>query len=303
MRPTKSLLVVLAAAASLLAGCASEGAGQGSGGGSPARRGASGPLAFQSFSAATQDFMKAGLHEFSAKDPQWETTRETWLAKGPEETDFLVQLMWGGLLAAQSGNEPKLVEQARHELAKIGEPAVPMLAECLVGGTVFSLPDPETGGTRDVQVDDLARREASEILGLIGAPAVGAVRGALDRAASKSGRRYAIETLGYIGDRGGEAAYQPLLAWARSEDDVLRVAAIRSLRSFSDETTRSALIHALDDGDDLVRRKAAESLMARRDTSAVAHIRAAAERAREAAKLSEAAELDRAASWIEKHPK
>lgn len=303
MRSTKSALLAIAAVASLLAGCASEDGGPGARSEASSRRAASGPLAFQSFSAQTQTFMKDGLHQFSAKDPQWETTRETWLAMGPEEADFLVQLLWGGLLAAQAGNEPKLVEQARYELAKIGEPAVPMLAECLVGGTVFALPDPETGGSRNVQVDDLARREASEILGLVGAPAVGAVRGALERSASKAGRRYAIETLGYIGDRGGEAAYQPLLAWARSEDDVLRVAAVRALRSFSDETTRSALIQALGDADDLVRRKAAESLMARRDTSAVAYIRAAADRAREGAKLSEAAELDRAASWIEKHPK
>ena len=43
--------------------------------------------------------------------------------------------------------------------------------------------------------------------------------------------------------------------------------------------------------------------MNRRDASAAPYVRAAAERARAAAKLVEAAEMERAAGWIEQHPK
>ena len=154
-----------------------------------------------------------------------------------------------------------------------------------------------------MSIAGLSLREASAVLGVIGAPAVQAVRDALDRAASKAGTRYSLQTLGFIGDRGGAAVYEPIVSYARSEDDVLRVEAVVALQYFHDETTRSALIQALGDPDDLVRRNAAESLMNRRDMSSVAYIRAAAERARANSKLAEAAELDRAAAWIEQHPK
>lgn len=293
----RSASIVLVAA--LVAGCASGSDGGSSSSGS----GSSGPKAIKNFPPETQAFMKAGLHQFSKGDPQWETTRAVWLAKGPDEADFLVQNMWAALLRFQGLDQPGEVERARHELVLIGEPSVPLLAAFLQGGTVASVVDQQTGERRDVVVDDFARQEASAVLGLIGAPAVGPVRDALENTTSKAGKRYALQTLGNIGDRGGAAAYEPILRYLTGEDEVLRVEAAYSLRFFHDETTRSALIQALSDGDDLVRRKAAEALKNRRDATSVPAIRAAADRARAEARMTEATELDRAASWIEQHPK
>jgi hypothetical protein len=296
----RSAVIVLVTVAA--AGCAG-GTGPDAGSSSSSGSGNSGARTIQSFPPETQAFMKAGLHQFSKRDPQWETTRAVWLAKGPAEADFLVQNMWAALLRFQGLDQPGEVERARHELVLIGEPSVPLLAAFIEGGTVASVVDEQTGERRDVVVDDFARQEASAVLGLIGAPSVGAVRDALARTTSKSGKRYALQTLGNIGDRGGAAAYEPLLQYFRGDDDVLRVEAVLSLRFFHDETTRSALIQALSDDDDLVRRKAAEALKNRRDTASVPYIRAAADRARADARLAEAAELDRSANWIEQHPK
>jgi len=296
----RSVLLVLAALAA--ASCAGQG-GDAGGGASQSRSRPKGPTAFESFPPETQAFMKAGLHQFSAGDPQWSDTRAVWLAKGPDEADFLVRNMWAALLQCQAMNQPQNVERARHELALIGEPSIPLMAEFLAGGTVREETDPKTGERRDVVIDDFARGEASEVLGLIGGPAAPAVRDALANAPNKSGKRFALRTLGYIGDRGGAAAYEPLLEYARVEDDVLRVEAVVALGYFHDETTRSALIVSLSDAEQLVRRKAAESLMSRRDATTVSALRAAAERSRGAGKLGEASEMDQSADWIEKHKK
>jgi hypothetical protein len=291
------------ACALLAAACAGDGAGTGATSSTDSPAAPARPPAVESFPPETQAFMKSALHQFSAGDPAWETSRAEWLAKGPHEASFLVETMWAALLRFQGLNQPKEVERARHELAIIGEPSVPLLAAFLGGGTAYTTVDTKTGERQDVPVDDLARREASEVLGLIGAPAVPAVRGALESAPTKAGKRYAIQTLGYIGDRGGPAAYEPLVAHARDEDEVLRVEAVVSLRHFHDDSTRSALLGALSDESDLIRRKAAESLKVRRDAAAAPHIRAAAQSARAAAKLAEADELDRVAAWLEQNAK
>lgn len=291
------LLVVVLAVAACAGGPDGEDGSSRSGSGRPGAR------AIEQFPPETQAFMKAGLHQFSKRDPQWESTRAVWLAKGPDEADFLVQNMWAALLKFQGLDQPAEVERARHELALIGEPSVPLMTAFLEGGTVASVVDQQTGERRDVVIDDFARQEASAILGLIGAPSVGPVRDALERTSSKAGKRYALQTLGIIGDRGGAAAYEPLLRYARGDDEVLRVEAIFSMRFFHDETTRSVLVQALDDDDDLVRRKSAEALKNRRELTSVAYLRAAADRARADARLAEASEFERAASWIEQHPK
>jgi hypothetical protein len=262
-----------------------------------------GPVAIESFAQETQAFMKASLKQFSAGDPAWQQARAKWLAMGEKEAEFLVETMWTALLRFQGLNQPAEVERARHELAMIGEPSVPLLAAFLAGGTVYSTVDAKTGEKVDVPVDDLARKEASQILGLIGAPAVPAVRDALEQAPSKAGKRYAIQTLGWIGDRGGAAASEPLVAHVRDQDEVLRVESVVALRYFHDDATRAALVAALSDESDLIRRKSAESLKARREAAAVPHLRAAAKSARASAKIAEADELERTASWIEQNTK
>ncbi len=286
----------------LAAGCAETGGSSGysSSGSYTPPASAERALSAKTFPPETQAFMKAGLHQFSANDPRWEQTRAQWLAMGPDEADALVQYLWGALLRMQTLDHPREVERARHELAVIGEPSVPLLSAFLVGGTIRTTVDRDTGEKKDVVVDDAARDEASRILGLIGAPAAPAVRDALERAPTKSGKRFALMTLGYIGERGGDAASEPLVRYSRDSDDVLRVVAVDSLQYFHDEGTRSALIQSLGDSEGLVRRKAAESLKNRHDAMAAAYIRGAADRARGEAKLVEAAELDKDAQSIER---
>jgi hypothetical protein len=308
MRASSTIRFAFAAAAALAAaGCASD---DGASGGAPASAFAEpapsvekGPRAIETFPSETRVFMFNGLKQFTKGDPQWETTRAEWLAKGPDEVNFLVTTMWAALLKFQTLGQLSDMERVRYELAKIGEPAIPILAEFLTGGNAYTSIDPETGTAREMGVGDMARGEASQVLSLIGAPSVPAVRDALAATSSKAGKRWALETLGYLGDRGGADAVEPLLQYARSEDDVLRADAVHAMRFCHDDATRGALLAALEDGDALVRKRAADALMNRREGSAVPALRAAAERARADAKLAEAGEMTRAASWIEQHAK
>jgi hypothetical protein len=302
-KPIRGTALLLAVAGLALSACGSDGATTAGGRAASVAPVDTGPRAIETFPPETRAFMNNGLHQFTSGDPAWEKTRAEWIAKGPDEADFLVSTMWAALLRFQARGQLQEVEKLRHELAFIGEPAIPMMAAFVQGGTVYTTTDPETGERREVGIDDMARGEASQVLSLIGAPAVPAVREALANASSKAAKRCALVTLGYIGDRGGTAAVEPLLEYAKSDDDVLRTDAVYAMSFCHDDASRAALFQALEDRDDLVRKRAAEALMTRRDTTAVATLRAAAERARAAAKLAEASEMNHAATWIEQHAK
>jgi hypothetical protein len=256
----------------------------------------------KTFPPETQAFMKAALHQFSVQDPRWESTRREWLAMGPRETEFLVQTMWGGLLASQKRNAPELVERARHELALIGEPSIPLMADVIATGEVGTAYDPGSSEQRPVRVDDMERREAAEVLAIIGPSAVAPTIAALDRAQTKSGKRAALAALGNMGDRGGAEAAGTLVAWSRAEELLHRVEAVSGMRNYTDGATRSALLAALSDEDEIVRIKAAESLWVRKDTSASGAIHDAAERARSQGHLGEANKLERIAGSIGRAP-
>lgn len=289
----------------LLAACASDDDG---------RRGSSGPRwtsssrvdapggapTIRTFPPETRAFMQEGLRQFSKSDARWESTRREWLAMGPRESEFLVQSMWAALLAAQERNAPDLVERARHELALIGTPSVPLMASVLRTGTMTSVEDRESGTTREIAVDDQQRQEAAEILSIIGAPAVDATVEALEGADTKAGRRHALNALGNMGERGGPKAAQTLIRWSRDSDDVLRVAAVHGMRNMKDAATMSALVGALGDTEKLVREKAGDALVVRGDRSAVPAIRSAALRAQSEARLDEFRRLSRAAELLEK---
>ena len=282
-----------------LAACA--GNDGGGSGGSWSGGGSRGAPTVDSFPEETQTFMVRGLKQFSRGDPGWETTRAQWLSMGERESSFLVQAMWEALLRAQSVSQPQLVERARHELVFIGEPALPFLGGLLAEENVY-LAQPE-GAPEDAEpapaVDDVQRREAAEILGVLGAPAVPALARASDGAATKGGRRFALYALGNMGERGGADAAAALMRSARSTDDIVRVEAVYGLRSFSDAATRDALFDALGDPEELVRKKAAEALAVRGDAAAVPALRAAIDRARGQGRIGEARDLARALGWIE----
>lgn len=296
---TRLLLVI-----PLLAACAGDDGGgsrRSAGGGDPRPLTGdrpSAPPTVASFSADTRAFMEDGLRQFSREDPRWETTRAQWIAMGPREAEFLVQNLWAALLAAQSINQPHLVERARHELALIGPPSVPLMSDVLAAGSVRM--SDASGASREVAIDDMQRAEASEILSIIGGPAVPALADALGRAESKGGKRFLLTTLGNIGDRGGDAASRPLVRFARDPDDVLRIEAVRGLRSFGDDATRNALFAALGDAESLVAVMAAESLVVRKDVAAAPAIRQAAERAKASLRLRDAQKLERCATLLEK---
>lgn len=311
--PFPSLLfaaALLAGSAGTLGACASDaddgraGGGAADTGSGPPRRADEtprGPPTVESFSAETRAFMEDGLKQFSRDDPRWPETRARWVAMGGRETDFLVETLWAALLRMQKLSQPANVERARHELALIGEPSVPLLAGVLAAGRIGTATDPATGEEVPVMMDDLQRQEASEILTIVGPAAVPAVAEAFERAETKSGRRWAVRTLGNMGDRGGDAAAAALVAAAGDADEFLRVEAVHSMQYRTDAATREALLAALGDGEELVRTKAAESLARRRDAGAAPSIRAAAESARAAGRIGEAKRLEQSAAWLEQH--
>lgn len=288
----------------VLAACASDDAGGGSSSrGSDRGDAPSGAPTVQTFPPETQAFMKAALKQFSDQSPNWESSRREWLAMGDREAQFLVQTMWGGLLNAQQRNAPDLVERARHELALIGEPSIPLMAEVIATGEAGTLRDPATGEDRPIRIDDLQRREAAEVLSIIGAPALPATLEALDRSETKSGRRYALVTIGNIGARGGDTVSRALVEWARAEDVLHRLEAVNGMRNCRDDATRSALFAALSDEEEIVRVRAAESLYGRKDGSAAGAVQAAADRAKGEGRLVEARKLERIASALGRLPR
>ncbi len=299
MGPMRAVrIAVLAACLAAAAGCASEGGsgGRDAGGASAPdlQPGTSG-----SFSAETRRFMADGLRAFSRNDPGWDQTRARWLALGPRESQFLVSSMFAALLAAQARNAPALVERARHELALIGAPSVGFLSGVLATGTVATAYDAIAEEERPIRVDDDARREAAQVLGLIGAPAAQATADAAARAETKSGRRFALVALGTMGERGGAAASSALARYATDPDWVLRVEAVQGLAGCRDATSRAALEQALGDSEDLVREKAAEGLVQRGERGALPALQRALSAARAAGRVAEVRRLDAAVRHLE----
>jgi len=253
----------------------------------------------RTFDKATNDFMEQGLHQFSKGDPAWEKTRAEWLAMGAREQRFLVSAMFAALIKAQRAGYSDLVQRARHELVLIGPPSVGFMAGILATGTVDTIYDEIAEETKPIRVDDDVRREAAEILALIGAPAAAATVSAADRSETKSGRRFALQALGNMGDRGGATAADGLVRWSQTDDWVLRVEAVTGLRTFSDARTRQALETALTDEEMLVRQKAVEALRARGEKASLPALRRAQSKARNAGKLAESRRLEAAVRSIE----
>lgn len=304
MRSASLTLVLVTAVA--VAACASDGTSggrsrSGSSGGTQTAvdRPAPDEGTATTFDATTNDFMVAGLKQFSSGDPAWADTRAQWLAMGKRESDFLVSAMFAALLKAQQVNAPELVQRARHELVLIGHPSVGFLAGILATGTVDTIYDEIEEKDKPIRVDDDTRREASEVLALIGAPAAPATAAAASRAETKSGRRFALQALGNMGDRGGPAAVDALVRWSRNDDWVLRVEAVHGLRHFSDAGTRAALEAALRDDEALVREKAIDGLRQRREKASLPALRSALQAARSAARIQESKRIEATIARIE----
>ena len=293
MDTMKTPLTACLLLAASLAACAGDGPARSAAGGSAQ------PATVETFDADQKAFMEQGLRQFSRGDPGWEATRARWIAMGPRASGFLVNAMFSALLQAQAIGSPELVQRARHELVLIGAPSVDFMASVLTTGQVTTVYDREQDKDVPVMVDDDMRREAAEVLALIGAPAADATARAADRAETKSGRRFAIQALGNMGERGGPAASSALVRWARDPDWVLRVAAVEALRSFGDDGTRRVLEAALRDGEDLVREKAAAALAGRRETASLPALRQALAEARAAGRLVETRRLEKAVRYVE----
>ncbi len=262
--------------------------------GSEGRSGGGAAASTETFEGDTQAFMANGLRQFSKDAPEWPATRKRWLAMGHSESQFLITGLFAALLRAQrltAPNAPQLVERARDELIAIGPPAVPFLTDVLAVGTVKTVYDEVQEKDVPLSVDDDTRREAATILAKIGGPAAGPTVAALDRAQSKSGRRFALSTLGEMGVRGGPAAANALARYTSDSDWVLRVEAVHGLRNFDDAASGQALAAALRDADDLVRQKAAQSIVTRGDTGALPALRDAESAARGAGRIVEAGRL------------
>ena len=257
------------------------------------------PGTSETFAGDTQAFMADGLRQFSRGDPEWPKTRARWLSLGEDESEFLVTSMFAALIKAQRMHATDLVDGARDELVAIGPRAAPFLADVLAVGTVRTVYDEVNEREVPVRVDDDARREASNVLARIGAPAAPAVASALSRAETKSGRRFALLALGDMGEGGGAAARDALVRWSRDSDWVLRVEAVHGLRNLRDDVSRRTLEAALSDDESLVRQKAAEALAERGEPAAVPALRSAREAARGKGRVVESERLAKAIALIE----
>lgn len=303
MRTQFQSLVLSAVVLSLAAtgGCGSGGARTDTPHTSPTvRQGPRTDATVRKLSAETKAMMENALRQFSAGDPAWEKSRAEWLALGEAESDFLVSLMWAALLRSQSLAAGDLVVRARHELAQLGRHSVELMGEMLAGGAAYTFHDDIADEDRVVPIDDSARREAAEVLALVGEPAVPTLAWVFDNAETKSGRKFALAALGNMGSRAGPAATQAILAAVDDPDWVIRVEAVHALRTGEDAAARAALERALSDSESLVREKAADALAARGDPAAVPALRAAQEQARGAGRLAEASRFSRAVVIIEK---
>jgi HEAT repeat protein len=293
-------IALLLTSAVALTGCASDGGGSSrsssSGGSTASQTDVERPTpdegTVRTFDESTNEFMENGLRQFSAGDARWPETRQRWLAMGKRESDFLVSAMFAGLLAAQRANAPDLVQRARHELVLIGEPSVDFLAGILGTGTVDTIYDEIEQKEKPIRVDDDTRREAAEILALIGGPAAPATAGVVGSAETKSGRRFALQALGNMGDRGGRAAADALVRWSRADDWVLRVEAVNGMRHFSDAGTRAGLEEALGDDERLVREKAVDGLRHRNERASLPALRRALSTAQSHARIREAQRIE-----------
>lgn len=294
--PAPALLALLAAAC---AGTSTDRSGQGRSWLEAEDRAAAarrGEATSATFSPEKRAFMEEGLRQFSRADARWETTRKAWMELGPRETEFLVQTMWAGLLRMQQMSQPNEVERARHELVLIGAPSVPLMTAVLREGEMASRAEGEEAAPA---VDDMQRREASSVLSLIGPPAVPSLLDVCDRARTKSGKRFAIQALGNMGDRAGSSAAVMLARQSASGDDLLAVEAVLGMANYRDPHTRQALVDALRSPEPLVREKAAHSLGARGDIEAIGPMTAAASSARAAGRIGEAQKIERAIQAIE----
>lgn len=304
MRGVRSLLLPLALLAGLCAGCAGDG-GSTDGGDDQAPEDnlelvgheSRPPPTKDSFAPETAEWMEESLRHFG--DASWHERRQQWLGLGETEARFLVYNMFAGLLRAQQAGRLDMVERFRHELVLIGPYSVEMCADLLATSELFTAIDRNTGEEKTLRVDDAPRAEAAQILSLIGPDAVELTVWAAENADSKSGTLSALRALGGMGDRGGRPAAAGVEQWLESEDWVVRSEAVLQLGSFSDETSRDALIGALHDDEELVRTRAAASLAKRGEKGALPALQAAAESAEAEGSLVELRAFRRAVHRIE----
>lgn len=218
---------------------------------------------------------------FVDEDPAWPEIRGRAL-EDPRLTSFLVDNLARVMLRAYRGgaiggaHDPSVgpFERARAELARIGAPAVPTLAELMAIG------------------DGTAAHLCGELLAEIGSPALGYVGGLLDRDAAQE-RARAADLLGRLPHAGeGEEALLEALA-ARLADDPdwsVRKASAEALghraaRHRVVDPTRRALSAALTDEDGEVARAAAFGLARLGDPQAIPALLNYLERTQRAADL------------------
>jgi hypothetical protein len=192
-------------------------------------------------------------------DPAWLEARDAWLEMGVAARNALVDSLIRDLVVGTSRMQYERVDRASTELVRLGVMAVPDLLEA---------------GRRG---DGILRQQVSEILSLVGRPAVDAVIGSVERSGSGPFRRHEVEILGNIGDI---RAYDTVRTVLFEEKDwTVRAAAASALGGFGDSRAIADLDEALRrEKDPYVRERIADSLGNFPDTRSVVALIGAMER-------------------------
>lgn len=141
---------------------------------------AGGPSGESSFSDADRERLEGYWRAYRQDEEDWPQIREQWLAEGPANAGVLVESVLRDFVESFDRSDLSRHERARSELVALSPQSIPFLVEALL------------------PAEDVVRKQLSDVLSLIGEPAVEPLSGKLsDR--DPEVRRVSIVTLRNIG--------------------------------------------------------------------------------------------------------
>jgi hypothetical protein len=223
------------------------------------------------FTAAERSFMNRSFRAFMREEADWPVRRKKWQAMGGPATNVLVENLLVYQLAAQNAARPQDARRAQAELIDIGAPAVPYLMQTLRMETFRD----RTGNRQ--KVDDLTRKTVAETLALLGEPAIDPLVRALPNLSAGSRRAVARCMRDLVDPRVTRA----LTGLLDDESFVVAADAAAALGTHPGEAVTRRLLAVYADGerDVIVRKKAGEALLIRKDRAIVADLVQLLERA------------------------
>ncbi|MCA9319533.1 MAG: HEAT repeat domain-containing protein [Planctomycetes bacterium] len=252
----------------------------------------------EQFSPEVRRKLETWWSQFIRQDEAWLQSRYEWRALGEAEREVLVENLLIVMVRAYEQNKGEHFKRSRAELFEMGPTASPYLVAALAHG----------------QGDAVIRRHCSELLGLIGRPALPSIERAYGRAdlEEKMDLLAAAASMGTSGAPDSTSFFEDIVDDA---DDIrLRLRALEGLGKSRDSGGIPCLLRSLRDDDVSIRKFAAASLGGyppERVAPALIDAMEAAERARRlnaregevvrncarALKASTGQRFDRASEW------